>query len=337
MPGRFYSKAVLCCGELRAILDGGPDGGMCPPTGPCRGFSGDCADLAAPFADVAVLPDYPDGLSSYTCTAFPNDDNPVDSFIVGLIAVAIAVPVVYFMGGCFEVSIDSEVPEALLTWAGWRKLAFGFAAHRRWHYGRDGQPARYVRWWIRSSGESVLDTGANLARAAAAAAACAEPPWVREAREAEAAAEQPAAEAAEAATPRGSVSSTVRSARRLTRYKRAVKCVGLLATYCIWALFTWFIMVRDGCAAAASWHAALIRAYVPLRPRTYGSLISRRMVRSPAALRWLRRLHMRLAAARARRLASPPLTHARRVLASSPRRAPRPRTASQSHGASRGA
>ena len=248
---------------------------MCPPAGPCRGFVGDCADLQAQFADVAVLPDYPDGLASYTCTAFPNDNNPVDSFIVGLIAVAIAVPVVNFMGGCFEVSNDSEVPEALLTWAGWRKLVFGFAAHRRWHYARDGQPRRYVRWWARSSGESVLETGANLARAAAATATCAEPPWVLEAREAEET-EEPATEAG---TPRGSVSSTVRSARRLTRYKRAVTCVGLLATYCIWALFTWFIMVCSGCAAAASLHALLTRR--PLRPQTYGSLIYRLM--GPAA------------------------------------------------------
>jgi hypothetical protein len=74
------------------ILNSGEDGGNCPPVGDCRGFPGNCADLPAQFADVAVLPDYPDGLAEYTCHAFPDEDKPVDSFIVGLISIASALP-----------------------------------------------------------------------------------------------------------------------------------------------------------------------------------------------------------------------------------------------------
>ena len=69
-----------------AILDSGPDGGNCLSAADCRGFTGNCADIVDQFAGLPVLPDYPDGMADYTCTAFPNDDNPIDSFIVGLSA-----------------------------------------------------------------------------------------------------------------------------------------------------------------------------------------------------------------------------------------------------------
>ncbi len=82
---RFYAKAVNCCAELTAILDSGPDGGNCAGPADCRGFSGNCGDMTAQFANVPVLPDFPDGMADYVCHAFPDDDAPVDSFIVGLI------------------------------------------------------------------------------------------------------------------------------------------------------------------------------------------------------------------------------------------------------------
>ena len=74
---------------MRLLLNSGPDGGNCPSVGDCRGFNGTCGELPSQFATVAVMPDYPNGLQDYTCTAFPNDDNSVDSFIVGLISLAI--------------------------------------------------------------------------------------------------------------------------------------------------------------------------------------------------------------------------------------------------------
>jgi hypothetical protein len=78
--------AVNCCAEVVAILDSGPDGGNCASPADCRGFTGNCADIVDQFADLPVLPDFPNGMADYTCTAFPNEDNPIDSFIVGLSA-----------------------------------------------------------------------------------------------------------------------------------------------------------------------------------------------------------------------------------------------------------
>ena len=77
---------VNCCAELVAILDSGPDGGNCASPADCRGFTGNCADIAEQFAELPVWPDYPNGLADYTCHAFPDEDKPVDSFIVGLSA-----------------------------------------------------------------------------------------------------------------------------------------------------------------------------------------------------------------------------------------------------------
>ena len=78
-PFRF--PTVNCCAELRGILDSGPDGGACPPVGPCREFEGNCADIMEQFADVPVLPDFPNGMSEYFCTQFPHEEQSFDSFI----------------------------------------------------------------------------------------------------------------------------------------------------------------------------------------------------------------------------------------------------------------
>ena len=86
---------------MRLLLNSGPDGGECPPVGDCRGYNGTCGLLATQFATVAVLPDYPNGLQDWTCTAFPDDASQSDSLIVGLISIAIAIPVTVFIQTCF--------------------------------------------------------------------------------------------------------------------------------------------------------------------------------------------------------------------------------------------
>ena len=175
-----------CCAEVVSILDGGPDGGNCPAAGSCRGFNGTCADVVQQFADVPILPGYPSGMSEYSCNAFPMDDKPVDSLLVGLISLAVAIPVTVFVTTCFGIANDSEAPESWLEWVGWRKLVFGLNAHRRWHYtGPAGPPSRHVRWYVRSAGAPPSETAANLWRSAVAWATCSDPPWVLEAREAE--------------------------------------------------------------------------------------------------------------------------------------------------------
>ena len=346
---RFYAKGANCCADMRLILDSGPDGGACPPVGPCRGFEGNCGDIADQFATLPVLPDYPNGLQEWTCTAFPDDENkPVDSFIVGLISIAIGLPVTLFIATCFGIANDSEAPESWLEWYGYQKLIWGPRAHRRWHYtGPAGQPPRFVRWYVRSVGAPPSETAANMVRSLWAFLTCSEPAWVEEAREAEEeafdavgaegedsiAAEGPTSRAhrlmAEHGIPTGSASagaspadssrasqllvlaaggahderarkagahavtlpaydngkeassgygdaeqdieipggdaasehsgsttSSIRSAKALSRYKRYVMSVGIGATLLAWAVFAWFIFT---CACALRAACAMLR------------------------------------------------------------------------------
>ena len=108
------------------------------------------------------------------------------SFLVGLISLAVGLPVLMFLQTAFEIANDSEAPESWLEWPfTWRKLVFGFNAHRQWHYtGPKGQPNRHVRWFLRSAGAPPTETAINLVHSAVAAATCSEPPWAVEAREA---------------------------------------------------------------------------------------------------------------------------------------------------------
>ena len=134
---------------------------------------------------------------------------------------------------------------------------------------------RYVKWFVRSAGAPPSETAANLWRSFWAFVTGTETPWVVEAREA---AEEEAAEAANAGGEEGeegakkeeedkaeggshkggshksrSTTSSVRSAKALSSYKRQVMVVGLIATIICWAIFVWFIFT---CA----WHCAQLGA-----------------------------------------------------------------------------
>jgi hypothetical protein len=81
-------QGVNCCAELQLIL-----ALCCPAEGACSGVpatyrQASCGELLGMFDAAPLLPYFPDGLSDYTCHAFPDDDNPRDSFIVALIALA---------------------------------------------------------------------------------------------------------------------------------------------------------------------------------------------------------------------------------------------------------
>ena len=273
---------------MRLLLNSGPDGGECPPVGDCRGFNGTCGELPRQFATVAVMPDYPNGLQAraggagcagtlhervltqrvrrigaqdYTCTAFPNDASRVDSFIVGLIALAVAIPVTLFITTCFAVANDNEAPDSWLEWSGWMKLLLGLNAHRRWHYTRGAPPRRFVQWYIRSVTEPPSETAANLVHSLHAWATGTETPWAREARElreaqaeaacAESACAAPAEEEEELERWSEGPHDTTRSVRRahtLSAHKRRVMLLGLAAALVCWAIFTWFVFT---CACAA--------------------------------------------------------------------------------------
>ena len=162
-----------------------------------------------------------------------------------------AIPVTVFIATCFGVANDNEAPESWLEWTGWPKLVFGLNAHRRWHFTRGAPPVRYVKWYVRSKDAPQSETAANLWRSFWAFLTGTEPAWVIEARE-ESEGEKAEAhgvhktEEEEPAAALGShkahsATSSVRSAKALSSYKRRVMVVGLIATVICWAIFVWCV------------------------------------------------------------------------------------------------
>jgi hypothetical protein len=231
---------------------------------------------------------------------------------VGLISIAVAIPVTLFMASCFEIANDSEAPERWLCFSSlWQKVVFGRNAHRKWHYTRAKQPVRFVRWYARSYGAPLPETVLNLWFSFRAWVTCTLPPWTTEAREAaeeeaeqalgeevddvldaavddvlaeagETAEEKAAAQAAVAALQEAaetdsdgaSTSESLAEARDLRHFKRVVTFTGVAGAYLCWALFTWFIFVR-------AWSGLRVHALRSRRAdalcalQTYGSLIYR--------------------------------------------------------------
>jgi hypothetical protein len=183
--------------------------------------------------------------------------------------------------------LPPSAAQSWLEWMGWQKLIFGFNAHRRWHYTRDQQPSRYVRWYIRSVGAPAPETIMNLCRSIKAFLTCTEPPWTIEAREA-AAEEAGAGEGApgedaaggkarvsalyahaaaadvtlpeesagdDAARASGSVRASTRAsttssagARELASYKRWIMATGVVGTFVAWTIFTWCVALLQAAA-----------------------------------------------------------------------------------------
>jgi hypothetical protein len=225
-----------------------------------------------------VLPDFPGGLADYKCTAFPDEAKPEDALIVGLIALAVALPVTLFLSSTFELASDNDAPESWLEYTGGVKVLFGQAAHRLWHYtGPKGQPPRLVRWYCRSGGAPVVEMAWNAVLAARAWVTCSDPPWVAEAREREreeqaaqkvqgkdadadadggatraaalltwahGAADADVAAAGSPAPPvPASATSAADSADELAHFKQALAWSGVAGLALTWTLFGWFTLV----------------------------------------------------------------------------------------------
>ena len=62
---------------------------------------------------------------------FPDDDNPVDKLVVGLICAAVALPFSLFLSRAFGASSGPESPELQLSWPGNYKLVLG---RQTWHF-----------------------------------------------------------------------------------------------------------------------------------------------------------------------------------------------------------
>ena len=116
----FYQvKAASCCSQVRTFLG-------CDPSNdtPCRGFTGDCADIKAQFADVPLL----DGgtVADFECHAFPDEKSPIDSFYVGLIFALCAIPLRWIIGEMLAKSNEAERSEAFAQRPKPIRMAFDF-------------------------------------------------------------------------------------------------------------------------------------------------------------------------------------------------------------------
>ena len=277
---RYYAKGQNCSTQIRQIL-------CCQPVGPCRCFEGSDADLASAFAGLPPAPGCPYELdTNYTCTLFPDDESTRDSFIVGLISLAVSLPTISIMGWCFALANDSGRPRALLEWMNIpRKLLFGLKAHRSWHYTRGAQPHRYVKWWARCAEDEgpFPDVISDLFTAAWCALRCHKTPWVLEAEEAaaEAAAAEDeeqeetvkASQGGEKVIPSHSLRSSVsccsasqveedeeiQEAKELAQEKRVFVAKGIVAAAIIWGLMVWFIFTC-ACTHAACMPPARARS-----------------------------------------------------------------------------
>ena len=240
-----------CCAEVRAIIAASTDVCDAAPAA----CAGDCATLVSVFATTPLPPLYPNGLADYgvhaccnpphaqpnarraracfvsVCTAFPDDAARTDTLLVALISLAVTIPVTAFLASCFEVANDSEAPESWLEWSGMARLLVGRQANRSWNYA-DGQPARLVRWWIRSSSAPTIEKLVNAAHMLLAQLTCSQPPWARGGKE-----EEGEEEAS--------------SAHELLSKKRAYTAMGLIGLYFVWAVFVWRVATHAAHAFCA--------------------------------------------------------------------------------------
>ena len=116
----FYQvKATNCCAQVRTFLG-------CDPSNdtPCRGFTGDCADIKAQFGDVPL--DDGGTVADFECHAFPDEASLVDSFYVGLIFAACALPLRFIVGELLAKSNEAERCESFVARPRLIRMAFDF-------------------------------------------------------------------------------------------------------------------------------------------------------------------------------------------------------------------
>ena len=151
------SRGFNCCAEIRTILD-------CDPVGPCLGFTGDCGDIQEQFITVPgpyIYGDPPEEhmyLDEYVCTQFPDDAYVTDQMLVGLISVAVALPVDIFLARAFEIANEGDMPESWLEEPpGKWKLLLGKECHHDWRLADPKQPVSDLTLWlVRYGSESTI-------------------------------------------------------------------------------------------------------------------------------------------------------------------------------------
>ena len=213
------------------------------------GFAGECGQLAEQFLEVqgpyvyGTPPEEHMYLDEYVCHQFPDDDMITDQILVGLISVAVALPVEWFLAGAFETANEGDAPECWLDApAGKIKLLLGKDAHKGWHLADPAAPVSdFVLWLVRGGGEeSIFAAGATLLS------------WlwgrVRGKKEEEAEGadgekekDKEGGEEEDGVAARSGSSHASADARADARMKRLYASAGLVGVYICWAIFSWFI------------------------------------------------------------------------------------------------
>jgi hypothetical protein len=242
----FYSRGANCCAEIRALLE-------CDPVGPCRGFEGDCADIQAQFETVqgpymyGMPPEEHLYLDEYVCHAFPDDAYVTDQIFVGLISVAVALPVDIFLAKAFELANEGDEPGNWLEAppGRWKLLMGGKNPHNDWHLADPKKPVSDLALWlVADGGEDTIVTIIRMVLwfiAGARARLFGAPKEDGEEDKMDVGKGGPEASASGSST--GSA-----AARSDALKKRLFASAGLLGVYVTWTIMAWCVWARP-CAA----------------------------------------------------------------------------------------
>ena len=184
-------------------------------------------------------------IDSWVCHAFPDDAYTTDQLFVGLISVAVALPVDLFLARAFEIANEGEMPGNWVTRPGgkWR-LLLGKDFHNGWALADKRHPVSDLALHLICVGEewggligfAFSAFVARIARLLHRARGLPEP------EPEAAAAATPRSGATPSGTPSGaSSSSSGRAARADALTKRLYASAGLVGVYVVWTIFAWFI------------------------------------------------------------------------------------------------
>lgn len=139
--------------------------GSDPTLSPCLDFMGSCADLLEQPQVVDAFTRVEDGPfvdgGAFICTAFPADDNTIDTILSGLISFAVSWPVAVVVYICLGLSTATDVDQlhGRTRWLNWPTTYRFTMGKLRWRWsgagapppGRLGRLKRFLAsWWCSS-------------------------------------------------------------------------------------------------------------------------------------------------------------------------------------------
>ena len=232
--------------------------------GPCLGSLGACGDLPTQFANLQGAYTYSTTLqcssspgdpscicyttlADYVCHAFPDDAYFTDQIFVGLICVAVALPVTMFLERCFEIANEVEgAAESWVAWGGIWRMLLGKHAHKDWRWAHDA-PSDLVQlltaapgYWalakfaLRKALSALLRNGAAKDGERSEGAEVDEGHRSSELGKSGLKLEAPSSSGEESKSEEG-------DARSAALARRLYAAAGLLGVYVTWAIFSWFI------------------------------------------------------------------------------------------------